>query len=135
MLYQWDQLLPRNDDLKNISLTSKTAEYSICSPSRVLYRRDQLLRQIGDLLKNFDAELRVLRHSKYKLDIDLKNGDLRHVTLFEELLLLKDFEKQENFLADKVEGKQQEKLDMQAKVGQVAAHIFFPVFYTGLIPQ
>jgi hypothetical protein len=40
----------------------------------------------------------------------------RHVTLFEELLLLKDFEKQENVLAEKVENKQQEKLDMQAKV-------------------
>ncbi len=40
----------------------------------------------------------------------------RHVTLFEELLLLKDFEKQENLLEAKLEGKQQEKLDMQAKV-------------------
>jgi hypothetical protein len=41
---------------------------------------------------------------------------MRHVTLFEELLLLKDFEKQENFLAERIKSKQQEKIDMQAKV-------------------
>ena len=40
----------------------------------------------------------------------------RQVTLFEELLLLKDFEKRENVLAAKVDHKQQEKQDMQAKV-------------------
>ena len=41
----------------------------------------------------------------------------RQVTLFEELLLLKDFEKRENVLAAKVDSKQQEKLDMQTRVG------------------
>ena len=41
---------------------------------------------------------------------------LRQVTLYEELLLLKDFEKSENQIAAKVEAKQQERLDMQAKV-------------------
>ncbi len=40
----------------------------------------------------------------------------RQVTFFEELLLLKEFEKRENVLAAKVESKQQEKLDMQGKV-------------------
>ena len=38
------------------------------------------------------------------------------MTLFEELLLLKDFEKRENILADRVLAKQQEKIDMQSKV-------------------
>jgi hypothetical protein len=36
--------------------------------------------------------------------------------VFEEYLLLKDFEKSENQIAAKVETKQQEKLDMRAKV-------------------
>ena len=40
----------------------------------------------------------------------------RQVTLFQELLLLKDFEKRENVLADRVTSKQQEKIDMQNKV-------------------
>ena len=40
----------------------------------------------------------------------------RHVTLFEEFLLLRDFEKHENVIVSKLEGKQQEKFDMQEKV-------------------
>ena len=37
----------------------------------------------------------------------------RQVTLFEEFVLLKEYEKREDVLASKVSGKQQEKLDMQ----------------------
>ena len=47
----------------------------------------------------------------------MKNADLRQVTLFEELVLLKEYEKREDVLAEKVSNKQQEKLEMQAKVG------------------
>ena len=39
-----------------------------------------------------------------------------HVTLFEEYLLLKDFEIQENDLTSKLEHKTQERTDMQEKV-------------------
>ncbi len=46
---------------------------------RLAYELDQLLKQIDTLLKNFDAELRLLRHDKFKLDIDLKNADLRYL--------------------------------------------------------
>ena len=38
------------------------------------------------------------------------------MTLFEEFLLLKDFEKHENVLTEKVEMKMQEKADMYNKV-------------------
>ena len=40
----------------------------------------------------------------------------RQVTLFEELVLLKEYEKSENVLAEKVANKQQEKLEMHNKV-------------------
>ena len=36
-----------------------------------------MLKRVDELVKNFDAELRVLRHEKFKTDIDLKNADLR----------------------------------------------------------
>lgn len=50
----------------------------------------------------FDAELRVLRHEKQELDVYMKMADLRHVTLFEELLLLKEFEKREDILQERL---------------------------------
>lgn len=49
------------------------------------------------------------------------------MTLFEELVLLKEYEKSEDVLAEKVTSKQQEKLDMQSKVGKVSVlptHLF-----------
>ncbi|XP_030833850.1 cilia- and flagella-associated protein 44 isoform X2 [Strongylocentrotus purpuratus] len=82
----------------------------------MLYRQDQLLGRIEELVVNFDAELRLLRHEKFNQDLDLKNADLRRVTLFEELQLLKEFEKRENVLAAKVDIKIKERSDMQAKV-------------------
>ena len=44
---------------------------------RLVYQRDMLVQKIKDLLKAFDAELRLLRHEKIHLDVDLKNADLR----------------------------------------------------------
>lgn len=43
----------------------------------------------------------------------------RQVTLFEEFVLLKEYEKREDVMEAKVTGKQQEKLEMQAKVRTV----------------
>ncbi|XP_069115004.1 cilia- and flagella-associated protein 44-like isoform X2 [Argopecten irradians] len=89
----------------------------------MLYNQDHLLKRIEELLKDFDAELRLLRHEKFKLDIVMKNADLRQVTLFEEFVLLKEFEKREDVLAAKVTSKQQEKLDMQHKIIDVQAKL------------
>ena len=44
---------------------------------RLTYRRDRLLHRVNQLIKNFDAELRCLNHHKCKLDIEMKNADLR----------------------------------------------------------
>lgn len=46
------------------------------------------------------------------------------MTLFEELVLLKEYEKSEDVLAEKVTSKQQEKLDMQSKVGKVSVFTY-----------
>jgi hypothetical protein len=43
----------------------------------MLYRKDEIVHQMNDLVTNFDAELRYLRHEKFKLDIDLKFADFR----------------------------------------------------------
>ncbi|KAK6165219.1 hypothetical protein SNE40_023570 [Patella caerulea] len=90
---------------------------------RLVYEQDRLLKRIDELLKTFDAELRLLRHDKFKMDILMKNADLRQVTLFEEFVLLKEYEKREELLADKVSNKQQEKLDMQTKIMEVQAKL------------
>ena len=44
---------------------------------RLVYRQEELIQRIIELIRNFDAELRMLRHEKFRLDVDLKNADLR----------------------------------------------------------
>ncbi|XP_074652110.1 cilia- and flagella-associated protein 44-like isoform X2 [Tubulanus polymorphus] len=105
-----------DDEDADIGPSSLEIQLQKVEEIKLMYERDRLLTRIDNLLKTFDAELRVLRHKKFKSEINMKNADLRQVTLFEELVLLKEFEKSENVLADKMEAKQQEKLDMQAKV-------------------
>lgn len=43
----------------------------------LLYKRDCLIKEMTDTLKNFDYELLCLRHEKFLMDIDMKMADLR----------------------------------------------------------
>ncbi|XP_009945583.1 PREDICTED: WD repeat-containing protein 52 [Leptosomus discolor] len=67
-----------------------------------LYLQETLIKKINALVINFDAELRLLRHKKLKLDVQMKSADLRYITWYEELLILKNLEKQENLLQRRV---------------------------------
>ena len=59
----------------NVNVNSVTK--SNLNIGRLIYEQDRLLERIQELLLNFDAELRLLRHDKFKLDIVMKNADLR----------------------------------------------------------
>ncbi|XP_059901755.1 LOW QUALITY PROTEIN: cilia- and flagella-associated protein 44 [Gadus macrocephalus] len=59
---------------------------------RLTYAQDCLLEQMAEARAGFDGELRLLRHQKLELDCQGEAADLQHVTLFQELLLLQDFE-------------------------------------------
>ncbi|NXG08113.1 CFA44 protein, partial [Sakesphorus luctuosus] len=67
-----------------------------------LYLQEALIKKINMLVINFDAELRLLRHKKLKMDVQMKNADLRCITCSEELLILKKLEKHENFLQEQI---------------------------------
>ncbi|GFO10997.1 cilia- and flagella-associated protein 44-like [Plakobranchus ocellatus] len=90
---------------------------------RLAYEQGKLLQDISEIVAKFDAELRILRHDKFRMDIVMKDADLRQVTLFEEFVLLKEYEISEDILAEKLANKQQEKLDMQTKMLEVQGKI------------
>ncbi|XP_007108020.2 cilia- and flagella-associated protein 44 [Physeter macrocephalus] len=83
-----------------------------------VYMQQYLINRIKELIVTFDAELRLLRHQKLKLDTQMKLSDLHHVTLFQEMLLLKNFEKQENILQERVNSLDKEEQDMQWKINE-----------------
>ena len=71
----------------------------------------------------FDAELKVLRHEKARIAVFMKNADLRHVTIFEEFMLLREFEKTENELENKLDKKKEDHLDVMSKIAEIQLKI------------
>ncbi|NXT02418.1 CFA44 protein, partial [Jacana jacana] len=88
-----------------------------------LYLQETLVKKINALVINFDAELRFLRHKKLKLDVQMKNADLRYITWYEELLILKNLEKHENLLQEHINNLISEQEDMQSKLNSYLAQM------------
>jgi len=42
---------------------------------RLKYRKDEIVRQMNQMVKNFDSDLLCLRHEKIKLEIELKRAE------------------------------------------------------------
>ncbi|KAL4624725.1 cilia- and flagella-associated protein 44 [Arapaima gigas] len=74
----------------------------------LLYMQDNLLNKMEQAVQYFDADLKLLRHDKLEMDIHMKLADLQHITLFQELLLLKEFEKRENSLQERLNSRMEE---------------------------
>jgi len=70
-------------------------------------------------MRLFDAELCMLRHEKARADVLMKNADLRHVTIFEEFLLLRDFEKTETMLEQKQIERKEGHVELQRQLKSV----------------
>ncbi|NXN18830.1 CFA44 protein, partial [Indicator maculatus] len=88
-----------------------------------LYLQEIMIKKINALVINFDAELCILRHKKLKLDVQMKNADLRYITWYEELLILKNLEKQENFLQGSVNTLTSEQEAMQSEMNNYLAQM------------
>uniref|UniRef100_A0A8C3L0B6 Cilia- and flagella-associated protein 44 n=1 Tax=Chrysolophus pictus TaxID=9089 RepID=A0A8C3L0B6_CHRPC len=88
-----------------------------------LYLQKTLINKINALITNFDAELRFLRHKKLQLDVQMKYADLSYITWFEELLILKNAEKNENILQGHVNTLQSEQEAMQSKLNSCLAQM------------
>ncbi|NXW40347.1 CFA44 protein, partial [Nyctiprogne leucopyga] len=88
-----------------------------------LYLQETLIKKINTLVINFDAELRFLRHKKLKLDVQMKTADLHYITLYEELLILRNLEKRENDLQGLVNTLISEQKAMQSKLKSYLAQM------------
>ncbi|NXT60725.1 CFA44 protein, partial [Chaetops frenatus] len=81
-----------------------------------LYLQETLIKKINALVINFDAELRLLRHEKLKMDVQMKSADLRCITFCEELLILKKLEIHEDLLEEQICALINEQEDIQSKL-------------------
>nr|XP_040126300.1 cilia- and flagella-associated protein 44 isoform X2 [Ictidomys tridecemlineatus] len=111
--------LPKPVEFEKAEPTEVELEIMKRDEIKHLYMQEYLTNRIKELIVTFDAELRLLRHQKLKLDTQMKLSDLHHVTLFQEILLLKNFEKQENILQERVNACDKEEQDMQWKINEL----------------
>ncbi|OON13916.1 hypothetical protein X801_10302 [Opisthorchis viverrini] len=90
---------------------------------RAMYHRQELLNAAGRLVRGFDAEVRLLRHVQFKLNVLLKRAESHQLTVFEEYRLLKEFEKSEMVLTEKKRLRDGEKLEVQEKIADLNVKI------------
>ncbi|NWT92511.1 CFA44 protein, partial [Urocynchramus pylzowi] len=88
-----------------------------------LYLQETLIKKINTLVINFDAELRLLRHKKLKMDVQMKSADLRCITCCEELLILKKLEIHENLLEEQICALINQQEDMHSKLKSCLAQL------------
>lgn len=110
--------LPKSSEFEKAEPSDVEVEIMKRDEVKHLYMQQYLCNRIKELIVTFDAELHLLRHRKLKLDTKMKLSDLHHVTLFQEMLLLKNFEKQENILQERVNSLDKEEQDLQWKINE-----------------
>ncbi|XP_050928726.1 cilia- and flagella-associated protein 44 [Lates calcarifer] len=90
---------------------------------RLLHEQDSLLEQMDTSMCQFDTELLLLRHQKLRLDWQLKLADLHQLTLYQELLLLKEFERREDSLQEKLNGRIKEENSITSKLEECSEQL------------
>jgi len=77
---------------------------------------EKLTGEVADMVDAFDEALSKLRREKLALEADLKQAEIKRLVMYQELQLLKDFEKRENALNDKLTAKKAEKKEVVEKI-------------------
>ncbi len=62
------------------------------------YEREQINKEIDELINGFDDEIKEMQKEKYRLESDLKQAEIKLVIFFEELILLKSMESRDQEL-------------------------------------
>ncbi|CAH8587804.1 unnamed protein product [Schistosoma curassoni] len=100
-------------------LPSLEMEYEEQKCIKAIYYRNHLLQLASRLVRCFDREIHSFRHQRYKLGVLLKRSELYQCTLYNEYCLLKEFEKSEYVLMEKMKNRLEEKQDITNKVNEL----------------
>ncbi|XP_018652485.1 putative protein C10orf118 (CTCL tumor antigen HD-CL-01/L14-2) [Schistosoma mansoni] len=101
------------------SLTPLEIEYNRQKHIKAIYYRNHLLQLASRFIRCFDIEVRLLRHKRFQLGVLLKRSELYQYTLYNEYCLLKEFEKSEYVLMEKMKNRLEEKQDITNKVNEL----------------
>ncbi|KAJ3347586.1 Cilia- and flagella-associated protein 44 [Entophlyctis luteolus] len=75
-----------------------------------------ILTKVDILVQEFDSSVDKLMHERIALAADMKLADMKLLLLYREWVHLKEFEKHDNFLVEKLSSKQSEKIEISGKL-------------------
>eukprot|EP01105_Mastigella_eilhardi_P016796 TRINITY_DN3842_c0_g1_i4.p1 TRINITY_DN3842_c0_g1~~TRINITY_DN3842_c0_g1_i4.p1 ORF type:complete len:369 (-),score=137.36 TRINITY_DN3842_c0_g1_i4:895-2001(-) len=87
---------------------------------RYLHEKQEISQRIQQEIGTFDEDLNTLRKAKFHLEADLKVADMKMLLLFQELSLLKDFEKQDTTLNETLKARRNEKAKFVAQAEELS---------------
>mmetsp|Transcript_11130 Transcript_11130/g.36622 ORF Transcript_11130/g.36622 Transcript_11130/m.36622 type:complete len:455 (+) Transcript_11130:198-1562(+) len=90
---------------------------------RLRHEKQKLSDRVNEMMQTFNDSLRDLRRDKFKLEADLKAADMKRLVLYQELVLLKEFEKQEVTLTTKLDNKTGEKNEQLTKKADINSKV------------
>jgi WD40 repeat protein len=114
-----DANAPSNDDLPSSLSSSLTDLEKLLAQEEEIeltHKRDSILRDMEERVSEFNGAVIHLRHEKYTIDVTMKMMELKHLRQFEEIELLKEFEKRETNFTSKYKTKKKEKADLEEKI-------------------
>ena len=80
--------------------------------------RSKLTDEVSEMAEAFDEALSALRREKFRLEADIKAAEMRQLVHYQELVLLRDFDKREGILVQKRQVKLDDKNDIVDKIGE-----------------
>ncbi|XP_057675267.1 cilia- and flagella-associated protein 44-like isoform X1 [Corythoichthys intestinalis] len=94
----------------------EAAELSKEMESKLVFMQDLLLEKMESMVQKFDREHLTCLQKVQMLDWKLKLGNLRQLTLYQELLLLKEVDKSEEIMEEKLETRVKEEKKLMYKL-------------------
>nr|KAJ3422153.1 Cilia- and flagella-associated protein 44 [Polyrhizophydium stewartii] len=100
------------------SLTPLDLEEMHISKIKLEYEKHEIKKMIDKSVKLFDAAMEKLAHDRVVLEGDLKFADIKLLLFYQEWVLLKEFEKYDTALAEKLSTKKAEKAEIDLKIAE-----------------
>ncbi|RZF43851.1 hypothetical protein LSTR_LSTR013316 [Laodelphax striatellus] len=92
-----------NDDVRNEVETSWTKEKKVMRTVRRLVEQDSIINSMEMIIKEHNKRLEKLNWEKLEISVKIKMLEIFQLTVYQELVTIKCFERMENELMDKVE--------------------------------
>ena len=92
-----------------VQSTELDSEFNQIRNIELVFEKEQKKKEIEEIIKAFDDEIREMQKEKYRLESDLKNAEMKLILFFEELILLKSMESKDITLTKRLATCRQDK--------------------------